>query len=819
MSARHHVALVGAAATLLASTSMLSIFASWTWLFYSALAVGAVVGSAMVARALRAPVWAQAIAMLAALTVCLSVLFPSGTAFAGLIPTPSTFAYFGQLLGQAGTQMRGESIPVPDLDGLLMLTTLGIGGVAFFVDLCAVGLRRPALTGLPMLAIYSVPVAVLDNSVSIFPFALGAAGYMWLLVTDSVDRVRRFGRRFTGDGRDIDLWEPSPLAAAGRRLGIVGVGVALLVPLAIPAMDWSLFTRFGGAGGDGSGNRSGAAGPSTGSVDLFALLSGSLVREQAHVMVKFTTNDPAPYYLRFAIADQVNNEGFQNRPPTGGRAPEAAFADSAVPTGDGVRSTSYHAAIETVDFNMRFAPIFMQPTAVSGMDADWVFDTLSNQLYARRGTTGKRHFEVDYVRSSYTADALRRAAPVFNPALQALAGVPHVRQIDDLVTELTKGQTTQYDKVLALYKYFGPENHFTYSLAVPPGNSGNAIVDFITGREGFCVQYAAALAWLVRQAGYPARVAFGFTRGAGPDDNGQYQLTNFNLHAWTEVYFEGFGWVPFDATPSAGVLGSVGTRWAPDLTNPDKDENSQIGEDVPTPRQSAKPNTVSPTASQGPIVALPGGRGGSMWPWLIGALVALLIVTLLSPALRRAALRRRRLSRSGPVITLDRDDPEVRAGPVRPAVMVDAAAIDQARRDAHEAWAEVLDSMIDFTIPVDPSETPRATGERIGRLRGLSSTANAQVRLLAGAEERARYARLPLGAEGLDGAVAGVRTALAERATRRQRLSAMLLPRSVVLRWQAAWSRSVATTVARVGRVRDRVVGVLSPRRLVPGRR
>src|SRR6185436_1534651 len=145
MIARHHVALVGAAATLLAASSMLSIFETWTWLFYAALAVGAVVGSAMVARALRAPVWAQAIAMLAALTVCLTVLFPSGTAFAGLIPTPSTFTYFGQLLSQAGTQMRGESIPVPDLDGLLMLTTLGIGGVAFFVDLCAVGLRRPAL--------------------------------------------------------------------------------------------------------------------------------------------------------------------------------------------------------------------------------------------------------------------------------------------------------------------------------------------------------------------------------------------------------------------------------------------------------------------------------------------------------------------------------------------------------------------------------------------------------------------------------------------------------------------------------------------------
>ena len=51
-------------------------------------------------------------------------------------------------------------MPVPDLDGLLLLTTAGVGLVAVLVDLAAVGIRRPALAGLPMLAIYSVPVAV-----------------------------------------------------------------------------------------------------------------------------------------------------------------------------------------------------------------------------------------------------------------------------------------------------------------------------------------------------------------------------------------------------------------------------------------------------------------------------------------------------------------------------------------------------------------------------------------------------------------------------------------------------------------------------------
>ena len=64
---------------------------------------------------------------------------------------------------------------------------------------------------------------------------VGAVGFLWLLVTDNVDRVRRFGRRFTGDGRDVDVWEPSPLAAAGRRLAVVGVLVAVRCRSPCPA--------------------------------------------------------------------------------------------------------------------------------------------------------------------------------------------------------------------------------------------------------------------------------------------------------------------------------------------------------------------------------------------------------------------------------------------------------------------------------------------------------------------------------------------------------------------------------------------------------
>src|SRR5262249_5933347 len=145
---------------------------------------------------------------------------------------------------------------------------------------------------------------------------------------------------------------------------------------------------------------------------------------------------------------------------------------------------------------------------------------------------------------------------------------------------LTRGKVGEYNVVRALYDYFGPSNGFVYSLNAKAGNSGNALIDFLNLKQGFCVQYATALAMLVRTANYPARVAFGFTRGAGRV-NGSYKLTNLNLHAWTEVFFPNIGWVPFDATPSSSVAGSNPTLWSPDLTNPTSTDESEQGQLAP----------------------------------------------------------------------------------------------------------------------------------------------------------------------------------------------------------------------------------------------
>ncbi|MER6595501.1 DUF4129 domain-containing protein, partial [Micromonospora purpureochromogenes] len=143
---------------------------------------------------------------------------------------------------------------------------------------------------------------------------------------------------------------------------------------------------------------------------------------------------------------------------------------------------------------------------------------------------------------------------------------------------------------------------------------------------------------------------------------------------------------------------------------------------------------------------------------------------------------------------------------------------DRARADAHAAWDELLDTLVDYRVRVDRTETPRATAERLAREAVADDTASAAaVRLLGRAEERARYARDPLTGEPLHPALKAVRGALAARSDRRTRFLATVLPPSVLLRWRLAVADSSSQLVASGGRTRSRLLR-WNPRRLLADR-
>jgi transglutaminase-like putative cysteine protease len=805
MNGRVKLGLVAGAATLLAAAPIATIFRLTTWLVQAVIVVALIVSAATAARALRAPVWAQALAMLASMAVSLTFLFPSGQELLGVVPTPDTFIHFGELLNGAVEDIRRYALPVPDTDPLLFIAVAGIGLVAVIVDLVVVGLRRPALAGLPMLAIYSVPVAVSTDRVQPLTFAIAAAGFLWLLTADNVDRVKRFGRRFTGDGRRVELTAPSPLAAAGRRLAAVGIATAVLAPLAVPGMATGLFDNFRGTDGMGSGG-TGTGG--SGRVDLIAALSGQLRDDEVRDLVRVTTNEPEPFYLRFGVADRVSSDGFGTRNPGGVPVTGRLFdpRDEPVP---GVTYQKFHAEVEiTSHFNMPLLPIYSTPVAVHDLDSSWLYEPFMQVVSSRRGQSKGKKYSFEYVRAHYTPKVLD-AAPPLPPEhdLHQFIAVPSVPEVEELVAKLVAGKETDYQRVRAIYDYFSRKNGFVYRLRTEGGTSGEDIVDFLNNKQGFCQQYAAAMAWLVRAAGIPARVAFGFTNGTRREEKA-YILTNQNLHAWTEVYFHGIGWVPFDPTPASGVPGSTRSAWAPDPDAPDPvtpspDVSTAPGEDTPHDRidrdRAGEDFDSAPSGGAGAA-----GRPLTTWPWWTAVGATALLLLLAAPALTRIRQRWRRRRRSP-------DDSTSGAATVGPS------SAELARAHAHASWDELIDTLVDLRVGTDPSETPRATVQRLITAELVTGQAADALRLLGRAEERARYARDPLAGAALNAALSTVRRALASGADRWTRIVAVLFPPSVLLRWRLRIVAVTTRILVASGRVRDWAAR-WSPHHILAGR-
>jgi hypothetical protein len=533
-------------------------------------------------------------------------------------------------------------------------------------------------------------------------------------------------------------------------------------------------------------------------------------------MLRVTTNDPAPYYMRFATADQLTPQGFRPRP----LGSSTAVTDGGIPDPNldmaGANQRLFHATVTAVDFEMRYLPVYRILSNTQKLDNTWLYDTTGDQVYSLRSSTKGRTYSFDYAATTYDPAQLRKAVLDPTSSVREFTKVSEQRkEVVTLVDGLVAGKTNDYDRVMAIYTYFTVAHGFQYSLSTKPGTSGSDIVDFLKQKQGYCEQYAAAMAWMVRTAGIPARVAFGFTRGTRIGSS--YSLTNLNLHAWTEVYFSGFGWVPFDATPT--LPGTVNSDWAPDPNRPLTQPSSSTGVTGINPSGGPGGEPSAPHKNgidrPGDTGALAADNASRTWYWWGGTAGVLVLLLLLVPGMRRSSLRRRRLrSRDHPVadeVAVDDD-----TGP--PGEMRIVASPAVVIREAHAAWAEFVDTLVDYGFPPDEAKTPRETVRALAEdLRIGGSTAEA-LRLLALAEERARYARTPLDAGNLGGALRAIRTAVKARATRWTRIRAAVLPPSVIQRWSYRTSTASTALIAGLGRNWDAAMRVISPRRLLPGR-
>ncbi|MSW51420.1 MAG: hypothetical protein F2817_11115, partial [Actinobacteria bacterium] len=128
-------------------------------------------------------------------------------------------------------------------------------------------------------------------------------------------------------------------------------------------------------------------------------------------------------------------------------------------------------------------------------------------------------------------------------------GADRFIQVLELARRLRGTGDSQLEVVRRVQSYLVDPRRFRYTTDVPPASS-QPLFDFLLDtRAGYCQQFAGAAAMLLRLAGVPSRVVTGFATGTA-DGDGRYVVRDEDAHAWIEVYFPGYGWIPFNPTPA-----------------------------------------------------------------------------------------------------------------------------------------------------------------------------------------------------------------------------------------------------------------------------
>ena len=103
------------------------------------------------------------------------------------------------------------------------------------------------------------------------------------------------------------------------------------------------------------------------------------------------------------------------------------------------------------------------------------------------------------------------------------------------------------------------KNRFIYSEAFDSVSGSDFVQSFIDAKLGCDVHFATLATLLFRYYGIPARYVEGYLISpaniAGASGETVIDVPAAANHAWTEIYIDGFGWIPFEATPEySGIM-------------------------------------------------------------------------------------------------------------------------------------------------------------------------------------------------------------------------------------------------------------------------
>ncbi len=110
-----------------------------------------------------------------------------------------------------------------------------------------------------------------------------------------------------------------------------------------------------------------------------------------------------------------------------------------------------------------------------------------------------------------------------------------------LASQLVKGEDDLYEAVFKLAKW--TEDNIEYDLSTLTEGVSQKASWVLLNKQGVCDELTSLFIAMCRSVGIPAR----FITGLAYTESELF-TDNWGAHGWAEVYFPGYGWIPFDVT-------------------------------------------------------------------------------------------------------------------------------------------------------------------------------------------------------------------------------------------------------------------------------
>jgi hypothetical protein len=530
-SARAHRLIALAAAGLLAVTTALAFGRVFLGASSTLSLVAAAVGAALLAAAFerRSLLLATVVSGVGLALAIGLIVFPQTTWYG--LPTPDTLRAALDAAALVGEQARIQPAPAEPIDPLLLAAVVSLWAAVFSAHALAFRAGSPLLGLVPPVALVAFADTVLEEFVKPLYGVAFLAAALLVVFADGLARVQGWGPVWASGRRGIAV----TAGRGARRLAFTALGAALLSPILVPGFGSKGLVDFGTPAADRV------------AIDPFVSVESALTQTEPVEVLRVTTNHPG--YIRLVTVPEFDGVGW--RPAESSEGVPLALGAELPDPGRGEETT---ARIEIMrDLGQNYLPAPSPIGSIEGITDRMVrYDWDLWNAFVDRPLSAGDIYEVTTYRPQVTAEALRNI-PFFNTLEDGrYTDVPDDldERIRAIALDWTEDADNVFDKVIAIEERLHSSGEFGYQVDTTLRSGSSSILQFLTEtRAGFCQQFATSMAAMLRTIGIQSRVVVGYATGL-PVAPGEYSFTTDVAHAWVEVWFPGWGWMPFEPTPT-----------------------------------------------------------------------------------------------------------------------------------------------------------------------------------------------------------------------------------------------------------------------------